>query len=196
MDAARVLDLLAQLKARDIPVWLDGGWAVDALLGEQTRPHDDLDFVARLDDSARIEQVLSGHSYVLAAGGPPLSFELVDGEGHQVDVHPASFTPSGDGVYRMAKGEDWIYPAEAFAGVGRILGREVPCLTAEVVMVSHTTAYALDEAYQRDVRALGERYGIPLPEFETAPPRPGGRGATARTPRGRLGAPPASAEAR
>ena len=168
MDAARVLGLLAQLKARGIPVWLDGGWAVDALLGEQTRPHDDLDVVARLDDSARIEQALDDHGYVLAAGGPPHSFELVDGEGHQVDVHPVSFAPSGDAAYRMANGEDWIYPAKAFTGVGRILGREVPCLTPEVVMVCHTTAYALDEAHQRDVEALSERYGIPLPEFERA----------------------------
>jgi lincosamide nucleotidyltransferase A/C/D/E len=168
MDAARVLDLLAQLQARGIPVWLDGGWAVDALLREQTRPHDDLDLVARLDDSVRIEQALDERGFVLAGGGPPLSFELVDGEGHQVDVHPASFAPSGDAVYRMASGDDWIYPADGFTGVGRILGREVPCLTPEVLMVNHTFGYALDEAHQRDVRALGERFGIALPRFRSA----------------------------
>jgi lincosamide nucleotidyltransferase A/C/D/E len=168
MDAARVLDLLAHVKARGVAVWLDGGWAVDALLGEQTRPHDDLDLVARFDDSGRIEQALRERGYVLAAGAPPSSFELVDDEGHQVDVHPVSFAPTGEGVYRMANGEDWIYPAEAFGGVGRILGQEVSCLTPEVVMISHTTGYALDDAHQRDVRALGDRYGIPLPDFETA----------------------------
>jgi lincosamide nucleotidyltransferase A/C/D/E len=168
MDAARVLDLLAHLKTRGIAVWLDGGWAVDALLGEQTRPHDDLDVVARLDDSARIEEALRERGYVLVAGEPPSSFELVDGEGHQVDVHPVSFRPTGEGAYRMANGEDWIYTADAFDGVGRILGHEVPCLTPEVVMVSHTTGYSLDDAHQRDVRALAERFGIPVPDFETA----------------------------
>jgi len=168
MDAVRVLDLLAHLKSRALAVWLDGGWAIDALLGEQTRPHDDLDLVARLDDSAQIEQALDERGYVLAGGGPPLSFELVDTQGHQVDVHPASFTPTGNGVYRMANGEDWIYPAEGFSGVGCILGHEVPCLTPEVVMINHTTGYALDEEHQRDVIALGERYGIPVPEFQTA----------------------------
>ena len=167
MDAARVLDLLAHLKALDIAVWLDGGWAIDALLGEQTRPHDDLDLVARLDDSARIERALNERGYVLAGGGPPSSFELVDSEGHQVDVHPASFTPTGDGLYTMANGEDWIHPADGFSGSGRIRGREVPCLTPEVVMVNHTTGYALDEAHQRDVIALSERFGIPVPEFQT-----------------------------
>ena len=168
MDAARVLDLLAHLTARDIPVWLDGGWAVDALLGEQTRPHDDLDLVARLEDSARIEQALTERGFVLAGGGAPFSFELVDGEGHQVDVHPVTFTTNGDAVYRMAEGEDWVYPEDGFTGVGRILGREVPCLTPEVVMVSHTTGYALDEAHQRDVTALGERFGIAAPRFRRA----------------------------
>jgi hypothetical protein len=36
------LDLMA---AGGIRVWLDGGWAVDASLGSQTRPHSDLDIV-------------------------------------------------------------------------------------------------------------------------------------------------------
>jgi hypothetical protein len=34
-------------------------------------------------------------------------------------------------------------------------------------MVNHTTGYALDEAHQRDVRALAERYGLRLPPFRT-----------------------------
>src|SRR5690242_10185084 len=168
MDAERVLDVLGHLRAVDIPSWLDGGWAVDALLGEQTREHDDLDLVTRLADSARIEDALRQRGYVLGYGGPPRSFELVDDEGHQVDIHPASFTPQGDGLYRTESGLDWIYPASGFTGTGRILGREVPSLTPEVVVVNHATGYALDEAHQRDVLALAERYDLPVPDFRTA----------------------------
>jgi len=168
MDAARVLDLLAQLEARELPVWLDGGWAIDALLHEQTRPHDDLDLVSRLEDSARIEEALGERGFVPAGGGLPHSFELVDPAGHQVDVHPVVFAVNGDGVYKMQDGGDWIFPAAGFGGSGRIRDRPVPCLTPEVVMVNHTTGYALDEAHQRDVKALGERYGIPVPEFRRA----------------------------
>lgn len=168
MDATRVLDLLSHLEAQGIRVWLDGGWAIDALLGEETRPHDDLDLVSRLEDSARIEEALGERGYVLGYGGPPHSFELVDGEGHQVDVHPASFRPNGDGIYRMDENRgDWIFPAAGFSGSGRIRGRQVPCLTPEVVMVNHTTGYVLDEAHQQDARALSDRYGIPLPTFRT-----------------------------
>jgi lincosamide nucleotidyltransferase A/C/D/E len=165
MEADRVLDLLSHLEARRIAVWLDGGWAIDALLGEQTRPHDDLDLVSRLEDSGRIEKALGERGYVLAGGGAPQSFELVDDEGHQVDVHPASFNSDGDGAYPMADGGEWIFPAAGFGGSGLILGRRVPCLTPEVVMVNHTTGYALDDEHQQDVRALGERYDIPVPAF-------------------------------
>jgi hypothetical protein len=169
MDAARVVDLLEHLAARGIGVWLDGGWAIDALLGEQTRPHDDLDLVSRIEDSGRIEAALGERGYVVGYGGPPHSFELVDPQGHQVDVHPAAFQANGDGVYELAGGGQWVFPAAGFGGTGRILGRTVPCLTPEVVMVNHTTGYALDEAHQRDVLALGERYGIPVPPFLSAP---------------------------
>ena len=167
MDAARVLELLACIRKHGVSVWLDGGWAIDALLGAQTRAHDDLDLVARLDQGEQLEHALAPLGYELAGGGPPFSFELVDDEGHQVDVHPASITQDGDGVYRKAIGEDWIYPAEGFGGVGLILGREVPCLTPEVVMVNHTTGYVLDADHQRDVTALSERFGLPLPAFES-----------------------------
>jgi lincosamide nucleotidyltransferase A/C/D/E len=167
MDAARVLDLLSHLETHGILVWPDGGWAIDALLGEQTRSHDDLDLVSRLDDSERIEAALAERGYMLGYGAPPRSFELVDDDGHQVDIHPASFSPNGDGVYRMANGEDWVFPAAGFGGCGQILSHQVPCLTPEVVAVNHTTGYILDEAHQQDVRALSVRYGIRLPEFRT-----------------------------
>jgi len=168
MDASRVLDLLARLDARGVAVWLDGGWGVDALLEEQTRPHDDLDLVSRLEDTATIEATLGELGYVVAGGGAPLSFELVDPEGHQVDVHPALFNADGDGIYRMANGEDWVYPRAGFGGEGSILGRQVPCLTPEVVLVNHSTGYALDRAHRGDVKALSERYGLPLPGFRSA----------------------------
>ena len=168
MEADRALTLLAALAANGIPAWLDGGWAIDALLGEQTREHDDLDFVARLEDSERIEQTLGDHGYVLVGGGAPHSFELADAEGHQVDGHPIRFSAAGDGIYKMLDGTDWIYPAEGFKGTGRILGRAVPTFTPEVMMVNHTTGYALDQQHQRDVQALGDHYGIPLPPFRRA----------------------------
>src|SRR4030065_1370373 len=43
MTARDVIDLVQLFERNQIEVIIDGGWAVDALLGEQTRPHEDLD---------------------------------------------------------------------------------------------------------------------------------------------------------
>ena len=43
MDAPSVIRIVDRLERDDIDVWLDGGWGVDALLGKETREHDDLD---------------------------------------------------------------------------------------------------------------------------------------------------------
>ena len=169
MDAARALAVLTRLESSGIPAWLDGGWAVDALLGEQTRAHDDLDLVTRLEDTARIEESLGELGYAVGYGAAPASFELVDGEGHQVDVHPFATDPSGDGHYRMADGGTWIFPAHGFDGTGRILGRSVRCLTPDVVLVNHSTGYELDEQHRRDVRLLAGRFGLPMPRAASAP---------------------------
>ena len=36
MDAQSVLSVVATLERVGVDVWLDGGWGVDALVGEQT----------------------------------------------------------------------------------------------------------------------------------------------------------------
>ena len=42
MTGNDVLEILNVLNAANIPVWIDGGWGIDALIGKQTREHDDL----------------------------------------------------------------------------------------------------------------------------------------------------------
>ena len=37
--AEDVVSIYRSLSANNIQVWLTGGWGIDALLGEQTRPH-------------------------------------------------------------------------------------------------------------------------------------------------------------
>jgi lincosamide nucleotidyltransferase A/C/D/E len=163
MEAERLVDVVAHLASRGVPVWLDGGWAIDALLGRQRRRHDDLDVVAALEDVARIEAVLGELGYLRADTGDPRSVVMLDADGHQVDVHPVMFTEEGDGVYQMPTGGDWVYPRDGFLGSGRVLGHRLACLTPEVMMLCHATGYALDAVHQADVTALSERFGIPIP---------------------------------
>ena len=66
MDAPHVLTMITQLEAAAIPVVLDGGWGVDALLGDQTRPHDDLDIVVARADMERIQVELGALGFIHA----------------------------------------------------------------------------------------------------------------------------------
>lgn len=68
---------------------------MDALLGEQQRPHDDLDLVIALKDVASVEAVLLRGGYTDKDREAPLSFMAVDSEGRQVDIHPVIFVHSG-----------------------------------------------------------------------------------------------------
>ncbi len=45
MSNEQAVELLGQLEEAGVQVWVDGGWGVDALIGYQTREHDDLDLV-------------------------------------------------------------------------------------------------------------------------------------------------------
>jgi lincosamide nucleotidyltransferase A/C/D/E len=163
MSAEDALGHVECLEGIGIDVWLDGGWGVDAALGTQTRPHDDLDLIVELQAVGRLQAALEARGYTVARGGPPKSFELTDREGRQVDVHPVAFNDSGDGVYRLEDGGDWVYPAAGFEGTGSILGRRVRCLTPEVQLFCHS-GYEPHRTSFDDVHTLCERFSLPVPD--------------------------------
>jgi lincosamide nucleotidyltransferase A/C/D/E len=137
MDASSLLAVIGQLQADGISVWIDGGWGVDALLGHQTREHDDLDLVIELDDATRVMGLLGSLGYEMVAGAPPKSFVMVDSRGRQVDLHPVTFDSDGGGVYEMDYGTEWVYPAEGFSGRGSVDGTPVHCLSPAVQVLVH-----------------------------------------------------------
>lgn len=162
MGPSDVLELLDRLDGAGIEAWFDGGWGVDALLGEQTRPHNDVDLVVRVRDVPAMREALAGDGFELDRGEPDSNFVLRDGRGREIDVHPVRFDERGNGVYRMEDGEDWIYPADGFTGRGRIEGREVRCLTPDVQMLGHAGGYEPDWTDFHDMRLLNSRFGTPL----------------------------------
>ena len=170
MSAEEVVRLLDILEAVGIEVWLDGGWGVDAVLETQSRRHDDLDLIVELGSVEAVEALLARRGYRRVRGAPPMSFELTDDEGRQMDVHPVVLDEAGDGSYRMESGEDWVYPASGFAGLGYVAGRRVRCLTPEVQMLCHTGYEPHHQASYEDVMALSRRFGIPVPKEYSLPP--------------------------
>ena len=163
MTSSALVELLQLFESVAIPVWLDGGWGVDALLQTQTRAHKDVDIVLPVADVPKLQELLAMTGFAVREGEPPDSLVLANGLGLEVDVHAVIFDDDGNGVYRMQNGEDWIFPAEGFSGRGLVGGLSVRCLSPATQVLCHATGYVPVEKDFHDMALLGERFGVELP---------------------------------
>jgi lincosamide nucleotidyltransferase A/C/D/E len=175
VSAEDVIHIYQLLSANGVPAWLTGGWGIDALLGEQTRPHKDLDVLVRLEDVGRLNELLGAQGYGLKelwsenrwvddGRGNPIAtaFVLQDGEGRQVDAHALRFDERGEGVPAWDAPEGFLFRRRDLSGVGWIAGLAVCCIDPEMQAACHT-GYALPEIQVQDLARLQERFGIELP---------------------------------
>lgn len=161
-DVVAFLELASRLGIR---TWLDGGWAVDAYLGRQTRRHGDLDIVIEERHLAALVDALVDRGYepVPRDDTRAWNFVLGDAEGHEVDFHVIVIEADGRGRYGPPpRGEFW-YDPEALGWTGEIAGRPVACMPPAWLVRWHT-GYELDADDLADVSALSDQFGIPLPD--------------------------------
>ena len=158
MTAADAVEIVQLLADNGIRVHVDGGWGVDALLAEQTRPHADLDIAVRHKDVPKLRELLESRGYteIPRDDSWECNFVLADEAGHEVDVHSYTFDAEGNNVFGVP------YPADSLTGTGTIDGHQVECISPKW-MVGFHTGYELDMKDYRDVSALCERFGIELP---------------------------------
>jgi lincosamide nucleotidyltransferase A/C/D/E len=184
VDAEDVIRIYQDLAANGIQVWLTGGWGIDALLGEQTRPHKDLDIIVLVDDIVRMREVLgragyglkelwSENTWVVDSFGTeiPTAFVLQDAEGREVDAHAMRLDDQGNGVPAWAN-EGLVFEKEHLAGKGVIAGYAVRCLSPEMQVLAHT-GYDLPQAHLRDLELLHEMLGVEYPNEHPRLPESG-----------------------
>jgi lincosamide nucleotidyltransferase A/C/D/E len=161
--AEEVIAVLDALVARDVRVWLDGGWGVDALLGEQTRAHEDVDIVVELRCLDDVVVALTPLGLALREDYLPTRAVLRSTDGRQVDVHPVTFDADGTGRQHAASpnGDDAVYPVDGF-GEGRVLDRVVPCLMPELQLMHHS-GYVPRDRDRIDVARLAAKFGLTKP---------------------------------
>lgn len=167
MTASDVISFYTELDNLNIKIWVDGGWGVDALIGEQTRPHQDLDIAVQKKDVPRLQQFLreSGYREIKLHEARPWNFVLGDDGGREVDIHVIVLDDQGNGQYGPPENGD-VYPAASLTGTGSINGHSIRCISPEWMVKFHS-GYNLKEKDFRDVSALCKKFDIELPESFT-----------------------------
>lgn len=158
MSAQAAVEIVKLFEKNSYEIVVDGGWGVDALLGEQSRPHDDLDIAVQHSDVPGIRVMLAdqGYTEVPRNDSWECNFVMGDEHGHLIDLHSCTFNQQQENIFGVA------YPYESLQGHGSILGYPVRCIPPEWMVKFHT-GYKLDENDYRDTRLLCQRFGIPLP---------------------------------
>ena len=163
MQPADVLDLWERLQAAGRWAALDGGWGVDALLGQMTREHADVDVVVELERMPDILDALRPLGLTAAEDHRPTRLVLRAQDGRQVDLHPVTFDHDDTSWQAGAgpDGSDCPYPAEDFV-TGQVLGQPVGCISA-ALQVAHHSGYEPGDVDRADMARLAERFGLTLP---------------------------------
>jgi len=163
MTSNDVIEFVQLLNQNDIEVIIDGGWGVDALLGEQTRTHEDLDIAVQHKDVSKIRALLEARGYqdVPRDDTRDCNFVLGDDEGHLIDIHSYTFDSAGKLIFGIE------YPYDSLDGTGSINGHPVRCISPEWMVKFHT-GYPLDDNDYHDVKSLCQHFGIKIPsEYDT-----------------------------
>ncbi|GAA2309160.1 aminoglycoside nucleotidyltransferase [Glycomyces scopariae] len=159
MNAQHLLALLDAMRRNGIDVWIGGGWGVDALLGEQTRPHRDLDLMHRAEHEDALTALLQDLGYTETLDWRPVRFVMTAPGGPEIDLHPLVFGPDGAAVQSsFDPGAPFRYPADAFT-TGTVDGTPVPCLSAAQQNHFHQ-GYEPTDRDRQDMARLRRAFGI------------------------------------
>lgn len=176
-----VIEIYQRMVKNSIRVWVTGGWGIDALIGEQTRSHKDLDVLVLLDDVVRMCKLLEADGFFLkelwsenrqaidAHGNETATaFVLADTKGREIDVHAFFLDHQGNGVPMWDDDEGIIIKKQDLAGEGLIADLPVRCTTPEKQIRSHS-GYDLPDYQLRDLGLLQKKFGVKYPDGNADP---------------------------
>ncbi len=161
ITSKEVIDLYTSLEKMGIKIWIDGGWSVDALLGEQIREHSDLDIAIQHKDLPKFREYmeLRGYKELERDEDKKWNFILGNEKGYEVDVHAFHFDNKGHII------EGIEYPDGSLTGTGVIEGVSVRCIDPKH-MVQFLAPWLTKHPhkYLQAISALCEKFGIEYPK--------------------------------
>jgi lincosamide nucleotidyltransferase A/C/D/E len=165
MEVTDVYEVLDALADAGVGATLCGGWGVDALVGEQTRLHEDLDLWVAIEDAETLRAALGQLGFTQLRVDTPWNHVLADERERQVDVHFVRFEEDGTATYEFVDDDPYVLPPEVFV-TGTIGERTVRCVSADQQMFDHAGGYVPGETDFADMLLLHERLGTAyLPPF-------------------------------
>lgn len=156
MTCADVIEVLAALDAGGIDYWVDGGWGIDALVGEQTRRHHDLDLGVSRDEVARVEALLPQ----FRRESENASF-YTDERGRAVDLMLVERSQAGQFEQQLPEGGRLRYAESETHASGYIGGRLVRCASVALQREHRNRPNATDQD-RADVDVLERRGKRPV----------------------------------
>ena len=162
MNEYDVVDLLKAVERFNITVWIGGGWGVDALIGSQTRPHNDIDvYLDRVNADSFIE-ILNSKCYSEVKMEYTTESHTIwqNSSDHIIDLHLIEFKEE-DAESLYFEGE--AYPKYVLNGMGTIGRVPVRCFTAEAQLLFHQ-GYEHSEKDIHNVMLLCKTFGFDIPE--------------------------------
>jgi lincosamide nucleotidyltransferase A/C/D/E len=165
MEADDVCRILSSLQRAGVEATVGGGWAIDALLGEQTRLHSDLDLWVAAED---LEQLIKtfvelGLDRLFPWGDErPWNFVVHNGGELRVDLHLYEQLSDCRVHYgSIRNGDEFDYTS--LGAVGTIAGTTVRCDSPEWALQCHT-GYPPRSVDREDVKRLCSKFRLPLPD--------------------------------
>jgi len=164
MPADEAHTILAALRSHAVDACVGGGWAVDALLGEQTRPHSDLDIWVDADRTEGLLATLVSlgvdriHPW---PGDRPWNFVVHDGRSRRVDLH--LYETLGEGrLHYGSVASPFRFSEDDLSGTGEIAGMRVRCERPEFSLANHV-GYDTRDVDRHDVALLCSQFGLASP---------------------------------
>jgi lincosamide nucleotidyltransferase A/C/D/E len=165
MKSTNTVRIVSALRRAGVEATVGGGWAIDALLGPQTRPHADLDLWAVAEDLEALTRTFVGLGLdrLFPWGDDrPWNFVVHDGAERRVDLHFYEHV-SGTRVHYGSVGSGEVFDLSYLRAHGTIDEADVLCESPEWALQCHT-GYPPRPVDLDDVRNLCAGFNLELPD--------------------------------
>jgi hypothetical protein len=132
-----LIDEVTQTLTRaGVPHWLFGGWAVDFIAGEVTRPHRDIEFAVWASDAEHVSALLAPLDYQLDPAHTSVEMTLFWKHEQIVEFYNHLVNAAGQ-IVIAGKWSDWAWADAAFdAPMATLHGVTCPIVSAQSILAT------------------------------------------------------------